>query len=90
MDANPNEQATIIGGADVYVDDFGKVTFIPHQYGISGAVVLIDSNMVGVATLRGMGTEMLAKTGDADKFAILAEKTLVVKNEKAHACIYAV
>lgn len=90
VDAKPTEQATIIGGADVYVDDFGKMTFIPHQYAISGAVVLCDTNMVGVATLRGVESQTLSKTGDADKFAIIAEKTLVMKNEKAHACIYAV
>lgn len=90
VDANPNEQATIIGGADVYVDDFGKMTLIPHQYALSGMALLVDPNMVGVASLRGIETVPLAKTGDAEKFMILAEKTLVVRNEKAHACIYAI
>lgn len=90
VDAKPTEQATIIGGADVYIDDFGKLTFIPHQYAVSGAVILVDPNMVGVATLRGMATGDLPRTGDAEKFDIVAEKTLVVKNEKAHGCIYAV
>lgn len=90
VDAPLNDQAHIIGGADVYVDDFGKLTFIPHQYGISGAVILVDPNMAGVATLRGMTTQTLAKTGDAEKFAIVAEKTLVIKNEKAHGIIFAV
>jgi hypothetical protein len=85
-----DEQATIIGGADVYVDDFGKMTLIPHQYAVAGMAVLVDPNMVGVATLRGIETVELAKTGDAEKFMILAEKTLVVRNEKAHACIYAI
>jgi len=33
---------------------------------------------------------MLAQTGDAEKFQIIAEKTLVMKNEKAHAMILAV
>lgn len=90
VDAKPTEQATIVGAADVYIDDFGKITFIPHQYAVSAAVIMIDPNMVGVATLRGMQTEEMAKTGDADKFMILAEKTLVVRNEKAHAMILAV
>lgn len=90
VDAKPTEQATIIGAADVYIDDFGKITFIPHQYAVSAAVLLVDPDMVGVATLRGMFTEELAQTGDATKFQILAEKTLVMKNEKAHAMILAV
>jgi hypothetical protein len=43
-----------------------------------------------VATLRGIETVPLAKTGDAEKFMVPAEKTLVVRNENAHACIYAI
>lgn len=89
-----DEQATIIGGADVYVDDFGKMTLIPHQYAFNANspnfALLVDPNMVGVATLRGIETVPLAKTGDAEKFMILAEKTLVVRNEKAHAAIFAI
>lgn len=95
QESSDKEQATIIGGADVYVDDFGKMTLIPHQYALApvgGAsmAVLVDPNMVSVATLRGIETVPLAKTGDAEKFMVLAEKTLVVRNEKAHACIYGI
>lgn len=90
VDAKPTEQATIVGAADVYIDDFGKLTFIPHQYAVTASVLLVDPDMVGVATLRGMFTQELATTGDATKFQILAEKCLVMKNEKAHAMILAV
>lgn len=90
VDAKPTEQATIVGAADVYIDEVGKVVFIPHQYAVSNAVLLVDPEMVGVATLRGMFTDSLAQTGDADKFQIIAEKSLVVRNEKAHAMILAV
>ena len=90
QNADDQEMATIIGGADVYVDDFGKLTLIPHQYAVANMALLVDPNMVGVATLRGIETVELAKTGDAEKFMILAEKTLVVRNEKAHACIFAI
>lgn len=89
VEAKATEQATIIGAADVYVDDFGTISIIPHQYAVSNAAVLVDPAMVGVATLRGIQTETLAQTGDAEKFLLLAEKTLVVRNEKAHAVIRA-
>lgn len=89
VEAKATEQATIIGAADVYIDDFGTISIIPHQYALSHVAVLVDPDMVGVATLDGMKTEPLAKTGDAEKFMILAEKSLVVKNEKAHAVIFA-
>ncbi|TAL08063.1 MAG: hypothetical protein EPO02_13810 [Nitrospirae bacterium] len=91
VNVGQNEQATIIGAADVYLDDFGKCSLIPHQYALAtAAVLLVDPEYVGISTLRGMTTEMMAKTGDADKFMLIAEKTLVMKNEKAHAVIFAV
>lgn len=89
VEAKATEQATIVGAADVYIDDFGTISIIPHQYALANTALLVDPNMVGIATLRGMFTETLAQTGDAEKFMILAEKTLVVKNQKAHGCIYA-
>lgn len=87
--ASPTEQATIIGAADVYQDDYGRLALIPHQYAVANMAVFVDPDMVGVATLRGIMTEALAQTGDAEKFMLLAEKTLVVKNQKAHAVIFA-
>lgn len=89
VDAKDTEQATIIGAADVYQDDYGRLSLIPHQYAVSNMAVFVDPDMAGIATLRGMTTETLAKTGDAEKFMIVAEKTLVVKNQKAHAVIFA-
>lgn len=89
VDAKESEQATIIGAADVYQDDYGRVSLIPHQYAVANACLMVDPEMVGIATLRGMTTTPLAVTGDATKFMIIAEKTLVVKNEKAHAMIFA-
>jgi hypothetical protein len=88
-DVPGEEQATIIGAADVYVDDFGKIALIAHQYAVSNACIFVDPDMAAVATLDAMHTEELAQTGDARKFMTVAEKTLVVKNEKAHAVIRA-
>jgi hypothetical protein len=79
-----NTQAVIIAAADVYVDDFGELVLIPHPYALSRDVVGVDPKMAAVATLDGVKSEMLAKTGDSDKFMITAEKTLVSRNEKAH------
>lgn len=89
VDAKPTQQATIIGAAELYRDDYGLLTLIPHQYAVANKAIFVDPEMVGIATLRGVKTEAMAKTGDAEKFMITAEKTLVVRNEKAHACIFA-
>lgn len=76
-------QATIYGAADVYVSDFGSITLIPHPYGLTRDCLFIDPKMWAVATLRGVQSKMLAKTGDNERFLITAEKTLVSRNEKA-------
>jgi hypothetical protein len=82
-----NSMATINAAADVYVSDFGALTLIPHAYGLSRAAVLIDPKMAAVATLRGLQSTMLAKTGDNERFLILMEKTLVCSNQAAHAVV---
>ena len=82
-----NGQATIVGAADVYVSDFGSISTVPVQYGLTRDVLLIDPEYWAVGTLRPMKDEMLAKVGDAMPFQIIAEKTLVCKNEKASAVI---
>lgn len=81
------EQATITGAADVYVSDFGAVTFQAVQYGLTRDVLLADTSFWAVGTLRPMTKTALAKTGDADRFQLLAEKCLISKNEKASAVI---
>lgn len=87
VDAPSRGQATIMGGADAYVSDFGTITTVPVQYGLTRDVLLIDPEYWAVGTLRAMATTPLAKTGDSEKFQILAEKTLVCRNEKANAVI---
>lgn len=86
---NSKSQASIIGAADVYVSDFGNITLIPHPYGLTDASLFIDPSMLAIATLRGMNTRKLARTGDNERFLMTCEKTLVVRNEKAIAPIEA-
>lgn len=76
--------ATIVGGADIYVSDFGELVAIPHPYGLTRDAAFVDPDMVAVAMLDGYSTETLAKTGDNERFLMTVEATLEVKNEKAH------
>lgn len=80
-------QATITGAADVYVSDFGALTTVPVQYGLTRDVMLIDPEFWAVGTLRSMKTEPLAKTGDAERFMLSTEKCLISRNQKASAVI---
>jgi hypothetical protein len=89
-DVSGNKMATIVGAADLYVTDTGAIALIPHPYGMGADCLFVTPDMAAVATFDGMHTEELAKTGDAEKFMIVTEKTLVVRNEKAHAVIRAI
>lgn len=80
-------QATITAGADVYVGDFGTLTTVPVQYGLTRDMLLIDPEYWAVGTLRPMKTIALALTGDNERFELVAEKTLVCKNERGSAII---
>ena len=78
-------QATIIGAADVYVSDFGEHQIIPDRFSRDRTVLVLDMDYWGVAYLRPMQMQKLAKTGDAEKRLLLTEFTLVAKNEAASA-----
>jgi hypothetical protein len=85
VDSDQSKQATIIGGSDVYVGDFGRLTAIAHPYGMRSATVLgIDPRRARVAYLRPMRNWDLSKTGDTEKRQLLVEYTLQVDNEAAH------
>ncbi len=86
-DAPASKPAVIIGAADVYVSDFGNITLIPHAYGLTRDCLLIDPEKMAVGALDGVRSKPLAASGDSEKFLLTAEKTLVCRNEKAHAVI---
>ena len=69
IDNNPTSGLlSIIGAAEIYQGDFGRLTAIPHPYGMRSTTVLgIDPNRVRKADLRPMFNTELAKTGDQRK-----------------------
>ncbi len=77
------KEAQIIGAADAYLSDFGLLTFIPHPYALNRDMLGIDPDMWAIGTLRGMTSEDLAKTGDSNKKMMVAEKTLICRNERS-------
>lgn len=81
------KQTMIIGAADVYVSDFGNVTFVPNIFAPEAFPMLIDPDQVSVAFLRDFKRIPLAKTGDSNRTQIVVEYTLKVNNEKAHGVI---
>ena len=77
----------IIGGMDVYVSDVGEMAVVPNRFQRSRDVWLLDPEYYGVAYLRPFFQREVASTSDGEQRAIIAEYTLVVKNEKAHGAV---
>lgn len=78
--ASPKPTATI-AAADVYVSDFGTLRAIPNRFQRERDGWVLDFDMLALATLRPFQTMELAKTGDAEKRALLTEYTMQVKQE---------
>lgn len=78
------EQGHIVGGADVYMSDFGEIDIVPH-YIMAGAttVHLVNPEYGKLAWLDGFRTEEMGKTGDSEKVLVTADVCLRVDNEKA-------
>ena len=83
-DVSAGKQAQIIGAADVYVGDFGELKVVPNRFQRERDAWILDPKMAAVLFLRPFQSIDLAKTGDAEKKAILAEYALKVSNEAAH------
>lgn len=79
---------TVIGAVDVYVSDFGEVTFVPDRFAISSRIDILQMDMWDVAYLRPFQTTELSKTGDSEKRLLLAEWTLVAKSPNANYGIF--
>jgi hypothetical protein len=80
-------QATIVGGADVYMSDFGELTVVPNYVQATantGTVFILNPEYAGIAYLGGFKSEALAKTGHTEKELVSVEACLVVTSEKAH------
>lgn len=73
----------IIGAADVYVSDFGEHRIVPNRFMRDRTCLVLDMDYWAVAYLRRFENNEIAKTGDAEKRQILAEYTLVCRNELA-------
>jgi hypothetical protein len=82
-----NKRATIIGAADVYVSDFGEVSFVPSRFTTGRDVLVIDPSLWTLLYLQRFKTEDLAKTGHSDRKMLSAEWTLKCHNELGNANI---
>ena len=76
-----NKPSQIVGSADIYVSDFGRVEFVTSRFQRERDVFILDPDMCKTTFLRPFHQVELAKTGDAEKRVIQAEWGLKVVNE---------
>lgn len=76
--------ATVIGAADVYVSDFGNVTFVPSRFSREQSALFVDPEYVEVVYLAPFQLKEMARTGLAEKRVLSVEYGLKVNTEAAH------
>ncbi|MCU0298029.1 MAG: DUF5309 domain-containing protein [Candidatus Nanopelagicales bacterium] len=81
------QQGVIVGGADVYMSDFGELTVVPNYVQATAnanTAFVLTPEMAGIGYLGGYKSEPLAKTGHTTKELVSVEATLVVTAERSH------
>jgi hypothetical protein len=86
-EAPGSKAATIVGAADVYVSDFGNVSFVPSRFTTGRDVSIIDPSLWSILYLQRFNTTDLAKTGHADRKMLAVQFTLKCANELGNANI---
>jgi hypothetical protein len=82
------EDKRLVAAIDIYESDFGSMTVVPNRFSRSRDCFVLSPDMWSVAFLRDFQLMDLAKTGDAQKKAMLAEYTLVSKNEASSGAVF--
>lgn len=89
VDVSRTQQASITGSANLYVTSYGTHKVVLHRHVRSSVVLCLDPDYWALSYLRRPFMEKMAKTGDADKYAMRAELTLVCRNHAASSKVVA-
>lgn len=91
------DSKTISAAVDAYESDFGKLKVVANRFmrkdgssNVGRETLILETNKWAIAYLNGrnMVSIPLAKTGDSDRRQILAEYSLVARNEKASGGVF--
>lgn len=88
MDSDNADPFTLVAAVDVYVSDFGSVRIMPNRFGRERDLYLLDAEFMSLGILRPFELLELAKSGDADKRALIQEWGLKIKQEAALGAVY--
>ena len=90
MTASAPQDAVIIGSVSIFLTDFGTLNVVIDRQMQNDRVYLLDPEYIKMGALSGRSFSVsdVAPTGDATKFAIVSEMTLIVNAPKAHGAVY--
>jgi hypothetical protein len=83
-----SEDKTLYTSIDVYSSDFGDLEVVPNRFSRDRDALVLDMDYWSVGFLRDFTMHELSKTGDAEKRQILAELTLISRNEGASGGVF--
>ena len=83
------KDATNSGSVSMYLTDFGMLNVTIDRFNEDDRIFLLDSDYYSIGHLPGRMCSVsdVAPTGDATKFSIVSEWTLIMKAPKAHAWV---
>ena len=83
------KEAAIIGSVSLYLSDFGELSVTVDRQCPNSEMYLLDTEYLCIGHLPGrmFSVSDVAAGGDATRFGIVSEWTLIVKAPKAHAAV---
>jgi hypothetical protein len=79
-----DSQGAVVGGADVYLSDFGKMTVVPHHLMVGADLVYgLNPQYGDIAYLRGFSSSKLGKSGDNEREQVVVDATVRLTSESA-------
>ncbi|NDD83400.1 phage head protein [bacterium] len=82
------EKAKLDTTIKIYEGDFGVYQIVPDRFVRTRDLFVLNPDYLSLGYLRTWRVEDLAKTSDTDQKAIIAECTLIVRNERAHGAVF--
>lgn len=89
MTANAPTDAIIIGSVSMFLTDFGKLNVVIDRQATNTEILLLDTDYYAIGHLPGrmFSVSDVAPVGDATRFGIVSEYTLILKAPKAHSAV---
>ena len=80
----------IVAAVDAYESDFGRLKVVANRFQRARDVLVLEMDKWAMAPLKGrnMLSIPLARTGDSERRAVVAEYALVARNEKASGGVF--